>query len=303
MADLNSLMIFARVAEARSFSEAARRLKMPTSTVSRRIAELERELGVRLIERSTRRLRLTDVGAEILEHARHGAEISGAVDSIASGVLSKVAGTLRISAPPSLSDSLLAPLTGAFQEAYPEVRVQFFISERFVDQIAEGIDLAFRVGTIKDSTLVARRILTYRHQIVASPGYLKKNKAPIAPKDLLAHRLLAFSRWERESRWNLRHATQDQRETIAFQPHLSMNDYIGVATALLAESGIGELPPIVWSHLLREGRLVEVMPQWRFDPVNLCLMHPGNRQVPRGVRLFKEFAVEMAPKIFPNLPS
>src|SRR5438445_3237669 len=104
--DLDSLLIFAKVVEAQSFSEAARRLKMPTSTVSRRIADLEDQLGVRLLERSTRSLRLTDVGSEVLEHAQHSAELSEAVDNIASNHLSNVSGELRLAAPPSISDSL-----------------------------------------------------------------------------------------------------------------------------------------------------------------------------------------------------
>src|SRR6202140_629261 len=202
MTDLNSLMIFAKVVEAKGFSEAARRLKMPTSTVSRRVADLEDQLGVRLLERSTRSLRLTDVGSEVLEHAQHSAELSEAVDNIASNHLSNVSGELRLAAPPSISDSLLAPLVGAFQASYPDVRVQIFVTERFVDHIAEGIDLGFRVGMLKDSTLVARRILTYRHQLLASPAYLETCKPPETPQDLLGHRLLAFSRWKPESRWS-----------------------------------------------------------------------------------------------------
>jgi DNA-binding transcriptional LysR family regulator len=176
MPDLNSLIIFAHVVEANGFSKAARRLKMPTSTVSRRIAELEQALGVRLIERSTRSLRLTDVGSEVLEYAHRGAEISEAIDNIASNHLSKVSGNLRLAAPPSISDSLLAPIVVAFQKEYPDVHIQVFITERIVDQIAEGVDLAFRVGELEDSSLVARRILTYRHQLVASPEYLQKHK-------------------------------------------------------------------------------------------------------------------------------
>src|SRR5436190_7727915 len=113
--DLDSLLIFAKVVEANSFSEAARRLGMPISTVSRRIADLEDQLGVRLLDRSTRNLRLTDVGSDILEHAQRSAEISESVDSIASHQLSDVSGLLRLSAPPSISDSLLAPMIGAFQ--------------------------------------------------------------------------------------------------------------------------------------------------------------------------------------------
>jgi DNA-binding transcriptional LysR family regulator len=171
MTDLNSLTIFAKVVEANSFSEAARRLKLPTSTVSRRVADLEDQLGVRLLVRSTRSLRLTDVGSEVLEHAQHSAELSEAVDNIASNHLSNVSGTLRLSAPPSISDSLLSPMICAFQASYPDVRVQIFVTERFVDHIAEGIDMGFRVGMLKDSTLIARKILIYRHQLVASPAY------------------------------------------------------------------------------------------------------------------------------------
>jgi DNA-binding transcriptional LysR family regulator len=168
VADLNSLAIFAKVVEAKGFSEAARRLKIPLSTVSRRVAELEDQLKVRLLERSTRNLRLTDVGAEVFEHAQRSAEISEAVDNLVSNQLSTVAGVFRLSAPPSILDTLLVPLLGAFQASYPNVRVQVLVTDRFVDLIAEGIDLVFRFGALSDSSLVARKILTYRHQLVAS---------------------------------------------------------------------------------------------------------------------------------------
>lgn len=193
--DLDSLLIFARVVEAQSFSTAARRLKMPISTVSRRIADLEDQLGIRLLERSTRNLRLTDVGSEVFVHAQRAVELSEAIENVVSNQLSNVSGILRLSAPPSISDTLLAPLVGAFQASYPEVRVQIFITDRYVDHIAEGIDLVFRIGAgpLRDSSLVARKILTYRNQLVASPAYLEQYKPPKRPHDLLAHRLLAFS--------------------------------------------------------------------------------------------------------------
>jgi DNA-binding transcriptional LysR family regulator len=303
--DLNSLIIFAEVAETNSFSEAARRLKLPTSTVSRRIADLETELGLRLIDRSTRKLRLTDVGLELLEHARRTAELSEAVDNIASNHLSKVSGTLRLSAPPSISDSLLVPLVGAFQASYPDARIQIFISERFVDHIADGIDLAFRVGgQLEDSSLVARKILTYRHQVVASPAYLKKSKPPQTPQDLLGHRLFSFSRGGKpETSWRFAHVNGRDKETINFQPSVSMNDYAGLASALLTGVGIGDLPPIVQPQLLRDGQLIEVMPKWRLRTVNLWLVHLGNRFPQRSVRVFKEFAAQMVPQLFPGLPT
>src|SRR3984957_17873344 len=155
MSDLNSLIIFAHVVDANGFAKAARRLQMPTSTVSRRIAELEQALGVRLIERSTRSLRLTDVGSEVLEYAHRGAEISEAIENIASNHLSKVSGNLRLAAPPSLSDSLLAPVVVAFQKQFSGGQFQVFNTEHIVDQFAEGVDLAFRVGELEDSSLVA----------------------------------------------------------------------------------------------------------------------------------------------------
>jgi len=304
MTDLNALTIFAKVVEAKSFSEAARLLKMPTSTVSRRVADLERQLGVRLIERSTRSLRLTDVGGEIFEQAKHGFEISEAVENIASNHLSTVSGELRLAAPPSISDCFLAPLIGAFQASYPKVRVQVFITDRIVDHIAEGVDLAFRVDPeLKDSSLIARKILTYRHQLLASPAYLANCKqAPQKPQDLLEHRLLAFSFWKPVNSWSFVHVNGRKRATLTFHPHLSMNDYAGLAVALLAGTGIGDLPPLVQPELLNQGKLIEVMPKWHFRIFHLWVVHMGNRYMTRPVRVFKEFATQMTPTLFPNLP-
>jgi DNA-binding transcriptional LysR family regulator len=141
----------------------------------------------------------------VLEHAQRSAEASDAVASIVSDRMSNVSGTLRLSAPPSISDTLLSPLVTAFQASYPNVRVQILIAERFVDHISDGVDIVFRLGALKDSSLVARRILTYRHQLVASPDYLKDCKLPQAPRDLLDHRLIAFSYWRPENRWTFVH--------------------------------------------------------------------------------------------------
>jgi DNA-binding transcriptional LysR family regulator len=274
---------------------------MPLSTVSRRLAELEDQLNLRLLERSTRNLRLTDVGSEVLEHARRTDELSDAIDNLVSSHLSTVTGTLRLSAPPSISDSLIAPLIGAFQKTYPDVRVQVFITDRIVDQIAEGVDVAFRVGALKDSTLVARKLLTYRHQVVASPSYLKTRKAPRSPRDLLKHRLLAFW-WRPTYSWEFTQANGTMKETLSFEPYIGMNDYAGLAAAMLEGAGIGELPPIVQPELMRKGLLVEVMPAWHLPLYDLSLVHLGNRYIPRHVRVFKEFAAQMTPKLFPKLP-
>jgi DNA-binding transcriptional LysR family regulator len=301
MIDLNALAIFAKVVETRSFSEAARRLKMPISTVSRRVAELEDQLGVGLLERSTRNLRPTDIGAEIFEHAQRSAEIGEAVGSIASNQSSAVSGVLRLSAPPSISDTLLVPLVTAFQASYPDMRVQILVTDRFVDHIAEGVDLVFRLGPLKDSSLVARKLLTYRHQLVASSAYVERIKPPETPQDLLAHRLLGFSFWKPENSWTFV-AKSGAIERVSFRPFLAMNDYAGLACALLAGLGIGDLPPVVQPGLIGDGRLIEIMPEWRFRTFDLSIVHPGNRHIARPVRLFKEFAAQMAPTLFPSLP-
>jgi len=225
------------------------------------------------------------------------------VQNIVSNRQSSVSGTLRLSAPPNVSDTLLTPLVTAFQASYPNVRVQILIAERFVDHIADGVDIAFRLGVLKDSSLVARKILTYRHQLVASPDYLKSCKAPQKPQDLLDHRLIAFSYWRPESHWTFAHVNGKDRETLTFQPHLSMNDFSGLTPALLAGRGIGDLPPLVQPELMRNGRLVEVMPEWRFPTQDLSLVHLTNRNVPRPIRLFTEFAGRMARTLFPRLPT
>ena len=300
MPDLNALVLFAKVAEARSFSAAARRLGMPVSTVSRRIADLERTLGVRLLERSTRMLRLTDIGTDVLAQAQRGAEVGDAVECLLSDQRSAVGGLLRLSAPPNLSDTLLAPLIGAFQIAYPEVRIQVLVTERLVDLVAEAIDLAFRVGPLRDSSLVARPLLTYRHRLVASPAYLERAAPLRTPSDLAAHRVLAFSYGGPQTHWSFVHENGRKR-AVALKPHLTMNDFAGLVPALLLGTGVGDLPPIVQPQAVDDGRLVEVMPAWRFAAFDLSVVHLG-RLLPRHVRLFKDHAVETAPRLFPALP-
>ncbi len=299
MADLNALVVFAKVADAGSFSEAARRLGMPVSTVSRKIADLENALGVRLLERSTRSLRLTDIGAELLVEAQRGVEVTDAVKAIVSNQLAEVRGLLRISAPPSLGDSLLAPILTAFAAAYPGVRVHVLVTDRFVDHISDGIDLAFRVGELEDSSLIAKAILSYRRQLVASPGYLRDNPAPKHPQDLAGHALLAFSFWPDQHSWTLTKGKSS--EQLRFTPRLAMNDYAGLAAALVAGGGIGDLPPIVRPDLLHSGALVEVLPDWQLACEQLSIVHVSRRNIPKPVRLFKDFATQMAARLFPDL--
>jgi DNA-binding transcriptional LysR family regulator len=303
MADLNALTIFAKVVEASSFSKAALRLNMPISTVSRRITELEDQLGVRLIERSTRSLRLTDIGAQILEHAQRSVELGEIVDDLKINRATELTGVVRLSAPPNIADSLLAPIVSAFQAAYPKVRVQITVAARVVDHIADGADLVFRVGPVNDPALAAQKILAYRHQLVASPGYLAAHEPLKSPQDLARHKIIAFSPVQSDVLWTFSHVNGTDKETVRIRPYLSMNDFTGLTAVLAGGSGIGDLPPIVMPKLIREGRLVEVMPDWRFQTWDLSMAYLDKRRLTRPVRVFREFACEMAPALFPALPA
>jgi len=303
MRDLNALAIFVKVVEAKSFSAAARALKMPVSTVSRRVAELEKQLGVRLLERSARSMCLTDVGREVLDHARHGIELCEAVDCLISNSLSDVAGTLRLCAPASISESLIVPIVSAFQVSYPHVRVQVCITERPGHGVADDVDIAFRIGAFIDASLVVRRLLTYRHRLVASPTYLARRESPRTLRDLLDHRLLSFSLWRIDCSWSFVHVDGNRKETLVFEPSIAINDYAALAGALLAGSGIGELPPLVQPELMRKGLLIEVMPEWHLPLWYLVLAHPRRAHLPRQVRVFKEFATQMVASLFPSLPT
>jgi len=299
--DLNALSIYASVAEALSFSAAARRLDMPISTVSRKVAEFEDSLGVQLIERSTRKLRLTDIGLEVLSEAQRSVETAEAIDAIVSNRLAEVRGRISLSAPPSITDSLLAPLLAAFQSTYPLVSVQVMVTERFVDHIAEGVDLVLRVGELKDSALVATPLLKYRRQLVASPGYLARHDPPASPQDLHGHRVLAFGTSLAGHRWSFLRG--DETAIVEVKPVLAMNDYAGLAQALADGTGIGDLPPIVRRDLMSSGRLIELLPDWRLQTESLSLVRLGNRHVPKALRVFMDFATSRARQMFADLPT
>jgi DNA-binding transcriptional LysR family regulator len=302
MGDLNALLIFAGVVESGSFSEAARRLGMPVSTVSRRVAELETQLGVRLLERSTRRLTLTDIGAEVFAHGRLAVDVNEAIDGLVADQKADVWGTVRLSSPPSISDTLLAPLIGAFQEQYPDIRVRAFVTGRYVDLAAEGVDVGFIVGPLRDHSVVARRLLQYRHRLVASPAYIAARGEPHHPDELRDHRILKFEFWDDDLPWTFTHARTGESRRAEFRPSVSMNDYAGIMAAIRTGAGIGDLPPIVLPHLIREGHLVEVMTDWHFPLFDLTAVHVAGRNLPRIVRLLVEFSAEFVPRLFPDLP-
>ncbi len=296
--NLNTLLVFAAVAEANSFSEGARRLRIPVSTVSRQVANLEAQLGVRLLERSTRSLKLTAIGAEVLEEARATVDIGKSILGLVSSRLSSVSGLLRVLVPPSIASSLIMPLVGAFQASYPDVRVHVTISDRAADFCTGDFDLLVKIGPMKDSSRISRRILTFRDCLLASPAYLEICKAPETPEELLCHRLLAFSSWEPEIEWSFVNSNQQTETTLTIEPYLSVNDPTSLANALLRGMGIGNLPWVAVGELVQKGQLVEIMPQWRFTTLDVSVVYASNRHVQRPVQEFIRFAAKSAPDLF-----
>jgi DNA-binding transcriptional LysR family regulator len=186
---------------------------------------------------------------------------------------------------------------------HPDVRINVLVTERPTDHIVDGLDLIFQCGGLKDSNLVGRRLLSYRHQLMAAPEYLERFGKPRHPNDLLTHRIISFARCKPNDRWIFENARSKEIVKLSFEPHLAINDYSGVLPALLAGLGIGDLPPIVQPQISRKMALVEVMPQWRFKGVELWLFHAGKRHTARPVRAFLDFAAREVTKLFPQLPS
>jgi len=283
--DKNAMALYVRVVECGSFSKAAQREGVPVSTVSRKVAELEQSLGVRLLERSTRQLRMTEMGQLYFEHCRRGLAEFDAADAALTDRQARLSGRLRISVPPTMSDLVVLPLVSAFQAQHPEVTVHCLVTERFIDPIGDGIDLALRVGTLDDSSLVAVSVGKHCPRLLASPAYLAAAGEIRHPSQLAAHVQLAFSRWERPIRWSLRCGS----ETFQLEPapRLVINDYAGVLHGLLQDAGISELPTFIGAAAQRERRLLEVLPEWQFEAQPVALAYPSGRHLSPLVRAFK----------------
>ena len=300
MSDLNALLLYARIVDAGSFSQAARNMVMPVSTLSRKIAELEDQLGVRLLERSTRQMRVTEIGQDILDQARRTAEIKENVSNLVASHQSEIQGILRITATAGVVEGLVSQLITGFQLSYPQIRIHVKTANHFIDLIADGVDLAFRHGPMGDSALIAKMVLRYRHQLYASPQYILENGLPACPADLNKHRYVAFSLGS--SQLSRSFISDDSEKTISFMPHLAFNDYSSVARALVSGAGIGDLTPVVARKYVHSGELEEVLPDWHLNPLELFLVHLGSRHLPRQVRLFMDYTIDLAPKIFSDLP-
>ena len=298
MQDFTAMALFVHVVERGGFTAAARHLGLPLSTVSRRIAELEKDLEVRLLERSTRKSNLTELGESYFEFCRRGLQEFDSANLMIQNRQTDVSGLLRITTPPNLVAPFFVPLVNEFQKKYPNARVSVTSTERHIDLLHEGIDVGFRVGPLKDSRLIVRRIAQYRHHLVASPDYIAQAPPVNSPQDLTRHRVIVFGTDIAPTTWTLmRKEGTKEKGTRSIMPtaHLLLNDYQGIITAAVAGGGIAEIPAILCSDAINNGHLVELIPEWQFAVTSLSAVSLGTRNMSRLVRLFLDYCFETLP--------
>ncbi len=289
MVDLNDVALFVQVVQAGSFAEAARRAGMPSNTLSRRIQQLEAALGARLLHRSTRKLTLTEAGAAF--HAR----CADSVETLADAATDLAedgpspGGRIRIAAPADFFNWFPVDWMAEFLRAYPKVKLEFALSDSRADLVSERIDVAIRGGEVQEPTLVARRIGTGRHSLVASPAYLAERGMPQAPEDLPSHDCIVMSSASGRPVWRL--IGPEGAIEVPVSGRFHANSAQALLQAALSGLGIALLPDVMSAAHIRDGRLAAVLSSYGVAGVDLHLVYQSRRQLPRAVHAFVEFTM------------
>lgn len=285
--DFNEAAVFVKVVQASSFSEAARQLGLPTSTVSTRVARLEARLGVTLLQRTTRRLHLTEAGRAYFEHAALGLGYMQEAEAAVSAAQSIPQGKLKVTAPADLGDNLLAGLMQRVQSEHPALELEMLLTDRYIDLIADGVDAAIRTGELRDSSLIAKSLGTIRWAFFASRSYLKQAPALKKPQDLHAHHCVQFTPMGRDA-WEL----SNQRNTLTIPLSGStMANSIGVVRSMISNGqGVALLPTFICKPGLATGDLVRVLPDWQGRADSVHLVYPRQRFMPPKLRAFIDLA-------------
>jgi DNA-binding transcriptional LysR family regulator len=280
--DLNEMLVFARVAQAGSFTRAAGVLGMPKSTVSRKVAELEARLKSRLLQRTTRKLSLTDVGRTYYDYcARIVAEIEDAERAV-SRLHEAPRGLLRVTAP--VNAAFLGPIVSDYLKRYPEVRLDLLCTARRVDLVEEQFDLGIRAGTLADSTLIARSLGSAKWFLVATPAYLKKRGRPRTPDDLKKHDGLLFGVGIEGAGVHLEKADASAR--VALSARLMVSDVDILHAVAIAGQGVALLPAFRCVEDLRARRLERVLPDWTAPATPVHVVYPSTRYLSPKVKTF-----------------
>jgi DNA-binding transcriptional LysR family regulator len=293
MQDLNDMLFFAEVVERGGFAAAGRALGVPKSRLSRRVAELEGQLGVRLLQRTTRRLSLTDVGAQYLRHCVAVREEAEAAACVAAQVQAEPRGTLRLSCPVTLAQTSIGELLPRFMALYPQVRVEMQVTNRVVNLVEEGIDVALRVRPSLDDSgsLIVKLLGRSRSLLVASPTQLQREGRPAAPQDLARLGTVAMSAADGRSTWRLL-GPDGQMHDWVHAPRCVADDLMTLKFAVLSGVGAGVLPESMCRDELQTGRLVPVLPGWDPAPGLLHAVFASRRGLAPAVRRFLDFLGE-----------
>ena len=291
MLDLNDVAIFVQVVRCGSFAEAARRLGVPPNTLSRRVQQLEAQLGTRLMQRSTRHLTLTSAGQVFLERC------SGAVEGLMDAgeellaVNQEPSGLVRVAAPADFFDFFAMEWLTEFLTAHPKVRVDFVLSDGRADQSADRIDVALRGGILEDSTLFARKVLDAGNDgLVASPAYVARQGVPDTLQDLAGHDCLVFGHPSGKATWRVTGPDGAQAE-VQVSGRFSGNTAQALRKAALAGLGIALLPSTLTQRDLRAGLLVPVLPEYRRQGHGVHMVYPSRRYLPLAVSAFMELVI------------
>ncbi|MEL7450325.1 MAG: LysR family transcriptional regulator [Pseudomonadota bacterium] len=281
---IDGMRTFVSVVGEGSFSAAARKLDMSPQLVSKYVAQLEERLGVRLLNRSTRRLSITEAGEACVERSRQLLADIEEMRSVVGDLTARPRGKLRINAPMSFGITHLTPAITAYQSAYPDVGVELDLNDRTVDVISEGYDLAIRITNLPDSSLVARRLAPTRLALCASPAYLARHGTPTDPEALANHNCLPYSYAATGSSWQLMRG--DERRTVAANGSFRANNGDALKAAALGGLGITVQPTFIVGEELREGRLARVLPEWKVPELSVYAVYAHRQYLSAKVRTF-----------------
>ena len=284
MLDLNDIAVFVKVAQLGSFSHAARALGMPVSTVSRKVSSLEEQLGVTLMQRTTRKLSLTAHGRAYLEQCREPLSHLHDAEIVLTQTQKRPEGPLKVSVPVILGQEPFYEFLSSFLKKYPGVQIDLFITNLFVDLIADNVDVAIRFGELADSSIIAKRIGRSVRYLVASPQYLKGRNLPATPEDLAAHQCILLNGRNNEAEWHLVSGRKSVKLRVAGP--VSSRDFQSVSAFTYKGHGIGYLPSNYCEGQIRKRELVRILPAWSSPEIFVHAVYPTRRFLPSKLQVF-----------------
>lgn len=285
---LSDIAVFVQVVDSGSFTAAADRLELSKSVISKYVTRLEEQLGVRLLNRTTRKLSLTEAGQAFYHKSRIALQDLDDARAEVSRLQADPRGVLRLNAPMTFGILHIAPRLAEFHRQYPEVKVDLNLDDRKLDVVEEGFDLSVRIAELPDSSLVARRLCRCRHVVVAAPSYLQEMGKPKTPAALSEHRILTYRYQESRLDWHFLRGDKGV-EHVQVDGHTRMNNSLAIREAVLAGMGIARMPSFAVGEEIRQGSLVELFSNYELPELSVFLIYPQRRHLSPKVRAFIEF--------------